>query len=88
MFGFLKKAFGLYLDTYGAPGAGVTVYSAPDSVTDIFRLEGMRLPLTDEPAPRKPRTRGRRASIWGGNGAAHIVSYRVVQACEPKSSGC
>jgi hypothetical protein len=87
MFGFLNKAFRLYLDTYGDPGVGVTVYSAPDSVIDIFRMQGVRLPLgADEPAP-KPGKRARRASIWGGQGAAHIVSYPTTTP-GPKSAGC
>ena len=88
MFGFLKKAFRGYLNLYGEPGGGVTVYSTPDSVLDFYRLEGVRLPFTGEEGEPKPRKRARRASIWGGNGAAHIVSYRVVPPCEAKSSGC
>jgi hypothetical protein len=87
MFGFLKKAFRVYLDTYGNPGVGVTVYSTPDSLLDFYRLQNTRLPLPDETPRPKARKRARRASIWGGQGAAHVVSYPTTAPCGPKSAG-
>jgi hypothetical protein len=85
MFGFFKKAFRLYLSTYGEPGAGVVVYSAPDSIADIYRMRGVRMPLSQEPP--KPAVGRHRASIWGGQGAAKMVTYRTAP-CEPKPADC
>jgi hypothetical protein len=82
MLASLKKALRWYMDIYGAaePGSGVTVYTGVDSVSDFYRMRGGRLPLSEVRAP-KPRKRAR-VSLWGGNGAAHIVSFG------PKRAGC
>lgn len=72
MLAFLKKALDFYMDIYGRPGTGVVVYSAPDSVTDFYRMRGV--PLSE---PKKPQRKpARRAWIWGG-GAVHLGSYRT-----------
>lgn len=86
MFGFFKKAFRVYLDTYGEPGTGVTVYSTPDSLLDFYRMTNVRLPLPEE--EEKPSVQPRRASIWGGHGAAHLISYRLAPPCTTKAADC
>lgn len=72
MLGFLKRALDFYMAIYGTPGTGVTVYSAPDSITDFYRMSGTRL-SAPKPPKRKPAKRG---WIWGG-GAVHVGSYRT-----------
>jgi hypothetical protein len=81
MLGFLKRALDFYMEIYGRPGSGVTVYSAPDNITDFYRMGGGRLVALDRPQ-RKPSRKG---WIWGG-GAVHLGSYRtgggrVVRPC-------
>ena len=72
MLGFLKKALDFYMAIYGQPGTGVVVYSAPDSITDFYRMSGTKLA-----APRQPKRKpAKRSWIWGG-GAVHLGSYRT-----------
>lgn len=82
MLASLKKALRWYMDIYGAaaPGAGVTVYSSVDSVSDFYRMGGGKLPLSDTQL-RKPKRRAR-VSLWGGQSAAQMVSFG------PKRAGC
>jgi hypothetical protein len=72
MLGFLKKALDFYMAIYGTPGTGVVVYSAPDSITDFYRMSGTRL---GSPRQAKPKP-ARRSWVWGG-GAVHVGSYRT-----------
>lgn len=72
MLGKLKKALDWYMEIYGRPGTGVVVYSAPDSITDFYRMRGEKL-VQPKPSARKPAKRG---WIWGG-GAVHLGSYRT-----------
>jgi hypothetical protein len=46
MFKHIKTALSTVARTYADPGAGVTVYSTPDSLLDFYRLDGAFLPFT------------------------------------------
>jgi hypothetical protein len=72
MLGFLKRALDFYMEIYGRPGTGITVYTAPDSVIDFYRMGGGKLSAPDTPECRPAG----KSWIWGG-GAVHLGSYRT-----------